>query len=212
MVHLEASRLGLRGVEISEDQPTALQRLREKWYLLLPLIVLVSMLFMGFTPLFAGTMGLAFTALLILGLGITAHWPKIWIRTIFWITIAFFSSAFLECGIQATFLLIGALSVLLVFIKGGKVTLRLCLDALEEGARNALPVATACALVGIIIGVMTLTGAANSFARIIVDIGENSLFLSLLLTMLACLVLGMGIPTIPNYIITSSLVVSHIHI
>lgn len=206
MVHLEASRLGLRGVEISEDQPTALQRLREKWYLLLPLVVLVSMLFMGFTPLFAGTMGLAFTALLILGLGITAHWPKIWIRTIFWITIAFFSSAFLEWGIQATFLLIGALSVLLVFIKGGKVTLRLCLDALEEGARNALPVATACALVGIIIGVMTLTGAANSFARIIVDVGENSLFLSLLLTMLACLVLGMGIPTIPNYIITSSLV------
>ncbi|MEM5544711.1 TRAP transporter permease [Sulfitobacter sp. AS92] len=206
MVHLEASRLGLGGMDIPNDQPTALQRLREKWYLLLPLVVLVSMLFMGFTPLFAGTMGLAFTALLILGLGLTANWPNVWIRTAFWIALAFFSSAFLEWGIEATFLLIAALAVLLFFFKGGGATLRLCIEALEEGARNALPVATACALVGVIIGVMTLTGAANSFARVIVDVGENSLFLSLLLTMLACLVLGMGIPTIPNYIITSSLV------
>lgn len=206
MVHLEASRLGLGGMEISNDQPIALQRLREKWYLLLPLFVLVSMLFMGFTPLFAGTMGLAFTALLILGLGLVANWQNIWIRTAFWIALAFFSSAFLKWGIEATFLLIAALAALLFFFKGGTATLRLCIEALEEGARNALPVATACALVGVIIGVMTLTGAANSFARVIVDVGENSLFLSLLLTMLACLVLGMGIPTIPNYIITSSLV------
>ncbi|MCZ4353392.1 TRAP transporter permease [Roseovarius aestuarii] len=206
MVHLEAARLGLGGIEPAKDQPTALQRLREKWFLLLPLVVLVSMLFMGFTPLFAGTMGLAFTALLILGLGLVANWPNIWVRTVFWITLALFSSAFLEWGIQATFLLIAALSAILLFVKGGRGTLRLCIDALEEGARNALPVAAACALVGIIIGVMTLTGAANSFARVIVDVGENSLFLSLLLTMLACLVLGMGIPTIPNYIITSSLV------
>jgi TRAP-type uncharacterized transport system fused permease subunit len=59
--------------------------------------------------------------------------------------------------------------------------------------------------VGIIIGTMTLTGAANTFGQFIVSVGEDSLFLSLLLTMVTCIVLGMGIPTIPNYIITSSI-------
>ena len=65
--------------------------------------------------------------------------------------------------------------------------------------------AIACALVGVIIGVLTLTGAATNFAGFILDVGEKSLFLSLVLTMVVCLVLGMGIPTIPNYIITSSI-------
>ena len=52
---------------------------------------------------------------------------------------------------------------------------------------------------------MTLTGAANTFGQFIVGVGEKSLFLSLILTMITCIVLGMGIPTIPNYIITSSI-------
>ena len=55
-----------------------------------------------------------------------------------------------------------------------------------------------------IIGVVTLTGIATTFAGYILAIGQNNLFLSLVLTMITCLVLGMGIPTIPNYIITSS--------
>ena len=78
-------------------------------------------------------------------------------------------------------------------------------QSLVDGAKQALPVGVACAIVGTIIGILTLTGAASSFAGYILKVGENSLFLSLLLTMLVCLVLGMGIPTIPNYIITSSI-------
>jgi TRAP-type uncharacterized transport system fused permease subunit len=57
----------------------------------------------------------------------------------------------------------------------------------------------------VVIGTLTLTGIASTFIGFIIAIGENNLFLSLVLTMLTCLVLGMGIPTIPNYIITSSL-------
>src|SRR5690606_38252334 len=87
----------------------------------------------------------------------------------------------------------------------GREVLRLALNGLAEGAKNALSVGVACALVGVIIGVMTLTGAATMFAGYVIRLGEHSLFLSLFLTMLVCLVLGMGIPTIPNYIITSSL-------
>ncbi len=97
------------------------------------------------------------------------------------------------------------MAVVLWFAKGGRETLRVALNALADGARHALPVGVACALVGVIIGILTLTGAATTFAGFIIDIGKDSIFLSLVLTMLVCLILGMGIPTIPNYIITSSL-------
>lgn len=205
MVHLEALRLGLKGTE--ERQPgLILKTLRSRWPLLAPLVILVTMLFMGFTPLFAGTMGLAFTAILILGTGLTARVDSIFPRLVFWVLIGICASGFLRWGIEAIFLLVAALVVALFIVRGGRASLAMCVEALAEGARNALPVAIACALVGTIIGTMTLTGAANNFARVIVHVGENSLFLSLVLTMLACLVLGMGIPTIPNYIITSSLV------
>jgi TRAP transporter 4TM/12TM fusion protein len=84
-------------------------------------------------------------------------------------------------------------------------TLAACRDSLAEGAKTALPVGIACAIVGIIVGTMTLTGVANTFGDYIVSIGRSSLILSLILTMITCLILGMGIPTIPNYIITSTI-------
>ena len=87
----------------------------------------------------------------------------------------------------------------------GRATLRPAVDALAEGARHALPVGIACAIVGIVIGTLTLTGIASTFIGTIIAIGEDNLFLSLVLTMITCLILGMGIPTIPNYIITSSI-------
>ena len=100
---------------------------------------------------------------------------------------------------------LGVLVAACALFKGGRETLRLCRDALAEGAKTALPVGIACAIVGIIVGTMTLTGVATTFGQFIVSVGDTSLFLSLVLTMITCLVLGMGIPTIPNYIITSSI-------
>ena len=67
-------------------------------------------------------------------------------------------------------------------------------DEAKDGAKTALPVGVACAVVGIIIGTMTLTGAANTFGQFIVSVGESNLFLSLVLTMITCIVLGMGVP------------------
>jgi len=99
----------------------------------------------------------------------------------------------------------GLLVAIGLMVKGGRETRTLCLHALVEGARHAVPVGIACALVGVIIGVVSLTGVASTFAGYILAIGQDNLFLSLVLTMLTCLVLGMGIPTIPNYIITSSI-------
>ncbi|MBP8931024.1 MAG: TRAP transporter permease [Paracoccus sp.] len=204
MVHLEAGKRDLRG--LTRDQlPSARAALRQGWYLILPLAVLVWLLFSGYTPLFAGTVGLALTGLLILGGSVVLGLPAGVIRVIFWIILGLVAGAFFQFGIGVVIAALVVLAVICAFSQGGRETLAACRDSLAEGARTALPVGIACALVGVIIGVMTLTGAANTFGQFIVGVGESSLLLSLILTMITCIILGMGIPTIPNYIITSSI-------
>lgn len=204
MVHLEAGRLGLMGLPRAEC-PSAVRAVAQNWHLLLPLVALVYLLFAGYTPLFAGTLGLALTAVLILGTGVSQAIQAFVLRVLFWVALGLAAASFFRFGIEAVLLLIAALVLVNAFVRGGRATLATARDSLADGARNALPVGIACALVGVIIGTLTLTGIATNFVQVIVAVGENSLFLSLLLTMLTCLVLGMGIPTIPNYIITSSI-------
>jgi TRAP transporter 4TM/12TM fusion protein len=204
MVHLEAGRLNLIGMEKSK-LPSPVKALREGWFLILPLAVLVYLLFSGYTPLYAGTIGLALTVLLILGGSVALGLPSIVLRAIFWIGLGLVAASFFRFGINVI-LIAGALLILVnIFVSGGRQTLIDCRDSLAEGARTALPVGIACAIVGVIIGTLTLTGAATTFGAFIVSVGEKSLILSLLLTMVTCIILGMGIPTIPNYIITSSI-------
>jgi TRAP transporter 4TM/12TM fusion protein len=124
---------------------------------------------------------------------------------VFWIVVGLSAAAFVRFGVNILMLVIGVLIVATALFKGGRETLAICRDSLAEGAKNALPVGIACAIVGVVIGTLTLTGIASTFIGTIIRIGENNLFLSLVLTMITCLILGMGIPTIPNYIITSSL-------
>jgi TRAP transporter 4TM/12TM fusion protein len=210
MVHLEASRKGLHGLS-KEDCPNPWQALRQDWYLVAPLAVLVAMLFHGFTPMYAGMTGLALTAVLILGVALSARIGPLPFRIMLWVAIGLGAAAFRlefggsQLGVIAISLLIAVLAVACACVQGGRATLHKLYTALVDGARQAVPVGLACAIVGVIIGVLTLTGAATSFAGYVVHIGEKSLFLSLLLTMIVCLILGMGIPTIPNYIITSSI-------
>lgn len=204
MVHLEAGRLKLLG--IPKDQcPNPWRAIKDNWYLILPLAALVVMLFEGFTPMFAGMMGLALTAILILGSAIAARISQTAFRVVFWFAMGLGAASFAKWGIQPVMAVIAALAVGNLFVHGGKKTLHTMKMSLVDGAKQALPVGIACAVVGVIIGVLTLTGAASSFAGYILTIGQKSLFASLFLTMVVCLILGMGIPTIPNYIITSSI-------
>jgi len=208
MVHLEAGRKGLTG--LPKDQcPNPWAALREQWYLVLPLAVLVWMLFNGFTPMFAGMTGLALTAILILAAAIAARLSSTAFRYVFWIAVGLTAALFVkqmdQWGVQPVLALVGALVAIVFSVQGGRKTLHAMKTALIDGARQALPVGVACAIVGVIIGVLTLTGAASNFAGFILGVGEKNLFLSLVLTMLVCIVLGMGIPTIPNYIITSAI-------
>ena len=203
-VHLEAGRYNLIGLPKAEC-PDAGAALRRDWYLLLPLFALVYLLFAGYTPLFAGTVGLGLTVMVILGHPIAGMIGVAPLRVLFWLAIGASAALFLKFGINALVAAIALLMAIAVITKGGRETLRICLESLADGARHALPVGIACALVGTIIGTLTLTGSATIFGQAIISIGRESLFLALLLTALTSLVLGMGIPTIPNYIITSSI-------
>ncbi len=171
----------------------------------LPLAGLVALLFSGYTPLFSGSVGLALTVILIFGAAVMTGVRGLPLRGLFWALLGLACAGFLKFGVL-TFFVITAVLVALTFIRRvGGDTRQLAVRALVDGARHALPVAIACALVGVIIGVINLTGVAAEMGGHVIAIGRESLFLALFLTMLTCLILGMGIPTIPNYIITSSL-------
>jgi TRAP transporter 4TM/12TM fusion protein len=156
--------------------------------------------------MYSGTVGLAATAIVILGNPLSMRLPAMVYRILFWILLGFLGASFFEFGIDAVLVVIAALVGVNALFRGSRETLRMCVMGLVEGARAAVPVGIACALVGTIIGSLTLTGLAGTVTNGIVALADDSLILTLFLTMIASLILGMGIPTIPNYIITSSLV------
>lgn len=79
------------------------------------------------------------------------------------------------------------------------------LKVLEEGARVALPVIAACATAGIIAGVVSITGLGSKFAAAVLTLSAGFLPIALFLTMIACLILGMGMPTTANYVVTATI-------
>ena len=204
MVHLEAGRKGLMGLP-KEECPNPWTAVRLRWYLILPLAGLVGLLFSGYTPLFSGSVGLALTVILIFGAALVQGIRGTPRRVLFWVLLALACSSFAKIGMLSFFITTAVLVVLTWMWRLGTDARQLAVRALVDGARHALPVAIACALVGVIIGVINLTGVAAEMGGQIIAIGQDNLLLALVLTMLTCLVLGMGIPTIPNYIITSSL-------
>jgi TRAP transporter 4TM/12TM fusion protein len=87
------------------------------------------------------------------------------------------------------------------------ITWRTVLEALEEGAKNTLAVAMACACAGIVIACVTITGLGIVFTQIVVALAQDTLILALILTAMAGIILGMGMPTTPAYIMMVALLV-----
>ena len=154
-VHLEAKKLGLKG--LSRDEMPAWKDLGRKSYLLLPLILLVWLVSSG-----AKTMQ--------------------------------FSAA---VSILAA-IVVGFLN------KDERLTFGKIVEALEAGAKGAITVAVACAMAGMIAGCITVTGLASILINTIVQAAGNATIIGLVLTMLCCIVLGMGVPTTANYCIMAS--------
>lgn len=89
--------------------------------------------------------------------------------------------------------------------KETRMGIKSLLSAFEEGARTALPVIAACAAAGIIVGVVVQTGLGGRIADGIIALGSGKLILTLFFTMIACLILGMGLPTTANYVVTATM-------
>lgn len=95
--------------------------------------------------------------------------------------------------------------VVSMFRKETRMSLSGFLDALANGAKQTVSVAVACACVGIIIGVCSKTGFGLTMANTIIALGSTSLLFTLFFTMITCMILGMGLPSIPAYIITATI-------
>lgn len=121
---------------------------------------------------------------------------------IFLIYMLFFSG---KTVIMAAFYTIIFTIIVAQLKKNTRMSLQDILDAMAAAAKSTVSVAIACACVGCIVGVCSITGFALNMANTIISIGGKSLLFTLVFTMVTCMILGMGLPSIPSYIITSTI-------
>ena len=103
------------------------------------------------------------------------------------------------CGIAACF------AVSFIAKKDTALSPAVIIESLHNGAKNTIGVAVACGMAGLIAGVVTMTALGQLLLNTLVPIAQDSMFLALFLTMLCCIVLGMGVPTTANYVIMATI-------
>lgn len=103
--------------------------------------------------------------------------------------------------------LFGIVAAFLVSLirKETRMSLKKTINVLEQGTRVALPVIAAVATAGIIAGIVSMTGLGSKFAAGVIALSNGYLILALIFTMIACIVLGMGLPTTANYVVTATI-------
>ena len=182
-VHLEAKKLGLKG--ISRDQLPRMKNLIKDTYLLLPLIILVYLVS-------SNTKTMQFSAAIAILAAILVGFINNILRY----------GREKKAGGEMTNTSGSALKA--TFGVGGGFGIHNIFEALDAGGRGCISVGVACGIAGIIAGCLTVTGLASKMINVIVGISGNSSLLALVLTMLCCIVLGMGVPTTANYCIMAS--------
>ena len=163
-VHLEAKKLGLKGLP-REELPRFLPLFLKKGYMVLPLLIIIVFLCIGKTAVYAALMGIV------------------------------------------SVVAIGIVSSFVDLANGNKprFTAKEIINIMCAAARNIISVAIACAMAGIIIGIVTLTGIGLKFGAGLISISHGIVFITLFLTMISSIILGMGAPTTANYLITSTI-------
>ena len=166
MVHLEASKLGLKG--LPKDQLPKLGKiLIKEGYLLIPLLAIIYFLMNGYTPTLSAYYAIVMSIVIAVISAIVKHIRK----------------------------------------KEQTFGVKEFANALEAGAKGSVGVACACACAGMIVGVVTLTGLGLRIAELIVTLAQGKLLLTLFLTMIASIILGMGLPTTAKYIVLATMAV-----
>ncbi|MBR0208649.1 MAG: TRAP transporter fused permease subunit [Oscillospiraceae bacterium] len=197
-VHLEAKKLGLKGIE--REKLPILRRLLRRIYLLLPLVILVYLVSSG-----SNTMAFSAAIAILFAVSVAnAHRDPI-LALIGIAALLGYLFLGLTGFVRLALLLVGiACGVLCMFKKEAVMSPGVFFDALANGAKSSVTVAAACAVAGIIGGCITITGLASQIIIAIVSLSHGSVFIALFFTMLCCIVLGMGVPTTANYCIMAS--------
>lgn len=108
--------------------------------------------------------------------------------------------------IKASFIAVMIVLIVSTLKKETRLSPKQLMTALEKGARGSLSVVAACAVAGLIVGTVTLTGLGLKFADLIVALANGNLYMALIWTMIASIIMGMGMPTTALYIILGSMV------
>ena len=159
-VHFEAKRLGLMGVP-KEELPKFFDVIKARGHLFIPLIIIITVLFMGYSAPMAALAGIMSVVPIAL--------------------------------LRAT--------------TRKDISLSMIIGSLEDGAKGTLAIAMACACAGIVIGVLAQTGLGLDFTTLVLNAAQSNIYYALGLTMIAGIILGMGLPTTPAYIIQVALLV-----
>ena len=197
-VHLEAKKLGLKGIE--KDKLPVFRLLIRRIYLLLPLVILVYLVSSG-----SNTMAFAAAIAILFAIAV-ANAHKDPILSLIGLAALL---AFLFLGLSGTprllMLLVGiACTAICMFRREAVMSPAVLFDALANGAKSSVTVAAACGVAGIIGGCITVTGLASQIITAVITLSHGSVLIALFFTMLCCIVLGMGVPTTANYCIMAS--------
>lgn len=207
MIHFEAKKLGLKGLP-KDAIPNFFKLILKNGYLLIPIVILVICM-----NYFSAGVSACFA---ILGSLIVSLVPQeinkknAWRLILPVIPVAVTLGLWLPFGTKNMQIAVFAGMVvcfLLSFATKGHSALnpKTIVESLENGAKNTVGVAAACGMAGLISGVVTMTALGQLLINTLVPIAENSTFLALVLTMLCCIVLGMGVPTTANYVIMATI-------
>ena len=208
MIHFEAKKLGLKGLP-KDALPNFFKLILRNGYLLLPIVVLVIAM-----NYFSAGLSACFAILgsLIVSLVPTHKLEKkdAWKYAVPVVPVAVLLGLWLPFGqsnMSSAILASMVSCVALSFIMKDAATLtpKVVIESLEGGAKNTVGVAVACGMAGLISGVVTMTALGQLLINTLVPVAENSTFLALFLTMICCIVLGMGVPTTANYVIMATI-------
>ena len=216
MIHFEAKKLGLKGLP-KDAIPNFFKLIAKNGYLLLPIVILVicmnyfsagvSACFAILASLIVSLFPVSIVDKLLHKTADSKDIPKLFLPLIpvavtlgMWLPFgASMMTKAVFCGILTCF------AVSFISKKDAPLSPTVIIDSLHNGAKNTIGVAAACGMAGLIAGVVTMTALGQLLLNTLVPIAQDSMFLALFLTMLCCIVLGMGVPTTANYVIMATI-------
>lgn len=197
-VHLEAKKLGLKGIE--PDKLPIFKNLIARSYLLLPLVILVYLVSSG-----SNTMAFAAAIAILFAVQVANAHKNPPLSVIGIAALLCYLFVILPGGVKLALLFVAIVCAgVCMFAKEAVMTPAVFFDALASGAKSAISVGAACGVAGIIGGCITITGLASQIITAIITLSHGSVLIALFFTMLCCIVLGMGVPTTANYCIMAS--------